>query len=162
MVCQWLQGTCEILLWKASMLKLWEVTTNAVTYDLSTVPCLHISIQLSVLHPEATRVSTKTTRLLCFHRLSSFLAICFCECPENRELPGRIAREIVFLCWLSVAESLKEDLVFLVLENKRALSWPSRSRSVVYLGLEPALLAGSQLHPLSIGILLKCDFLNKN
>lgn len=46
--------------------------------------------------------------------------------------------------------------------DKRALSWPSRSRSVVYLGLEPTLLAGSQLHPLSIGILLKCDFLNKN
>lgn len=46
--------------------------------------------------------------------------------------------------------------------DKRALSWLSRSSSVVYVGLEPALLAGSQLIPLSIGILLKCDFLNEN
>lgn len=80
------------------MLKLWEVITHAVIYDLSIVPSLHISVELSILYPEATRVGIKTTRLLCFHRLSSFLAICVCECPENRELPGRIARKIVFLC----------------------------------------------------------------
>lgn len=37
------------------MLKLWEVTTHAVIYDLSIAPSLHISVELSVLHPEATR-----------------------------------------------------------------------------------------------------------
>lgn len=91
--------------------QMWELTTKgllvkalckvsscAVIHAVSVVPILSISVELSTLHPAATRGHDESC-IFSINLSCTVLASCVRVCPENRELSKGIAMETWFLFW---------------------------------------------------------------